>query len=142
MGADGFKSLAKKYIWWPTLDKDIDSMATKCSGCVKLKNLSPTPIIQRPWATCPMEKIQVYVTNFKEDQLLVVIDTYTQFVWTYIMGSKTTTSSILSALNFLFEEYGRPTFIVGPRITQFTSKRFAKRMEDWNIKHIVQPKGH
>ena len=58
------------------------------------------------------------------------------------MGSKTTTSRVLSALEFLFEEYGTPTIIVNPRITQFTSKRFVKRMEDWNIKHVVQKKDH
>ena len=61
MGVVKMKSLAREYIWWPGINKEIESMAAKCTGCAKYKKRpAPVPLTHWPWATRPMER---YITR-------------------------------------------------------------------------------
>ena len=38
-GVVKMKSMAKSYVWWPSIDHDIENLAKSCSGCTsKLNN--------------------------------------------------------------------------------------------------------
>lgn len=117
-------------------------MAARCSGCDKPKDKSPATYRPRPWATRPMERIHVSVTNFKGVQLLVVVDIFTKFIWTHILGKNPTTRKVLLSLDTLFLEFGLPNFLVSPEDNLYTSKAFSDKMAAYDIKHTVQPKDH
>ena len=42
------KSLARNYVFWPVIDKDIKNLAKQCSGCQKQQN-EPAKALLHPW---------------------------------------------------------------------------------------------
>ena len=77
MGVVKMKSLAREYIWWPGLNKEIESTASKCKGCARFrKKPAPVPLTHWPWATRPMERVHVDFAEYKGVQLLIVIDAF------------------------------------------------------------------
>ena len=143
MGIVRMKSLAREYVWWPGMNKDIESLAAHCTYCAKRKNKPvPTPLAHWPWATRPMERLHIDFAEYKGVHLLVVIDAYTKYIWTFVMGHDTTTPRTLRQLDSVFADRGLPTIIVSDNGPQFTSKLFASHMKAKTIKHVLTPPYH
>ena len=143
MGVVKMKSLAREYIWWPGLNKDIESLAAKCEGCARFKKKpAPVPLTHWPWATRPMERIHVDFAEYRGVQLLIVIDAYSKYIWTFIMGKDTTTPRLLRQMDSIFAERGLPTTVVSDNGPQFTSKAFSEHMKAKSIKHVLTPPYH
>ena len=48
------KGLARSYLWWPKLDRDIEELVRECSTCKKQRNSPPSaPLHPWEWTTCP-----------------------------------------------------------------------------------------
>ena len=143
MGIVKMKSLAREYIWWPEMNKDIESLSAQCTYCAKQKNKPVlTPLTHWPWATRPMERLHIDFADYKGVQLFVVIDAYTKYIWTFVMGHDTTTPRTLRQLDSVFADRGLPTIIVSDNGPQFTSQLFANHMKAKNIKHVLTPPYH
>ena len=143
MGIVKMKSLAREYVWWPGLNKDIEDLAAKCKGCAKFrKKPAPVPLTHWPWATRPMERLHIDFAEYKGVQLLIVVDAFTKFLWTFVMNKDTTTTKLVRRLDSVFIERGLPTIIVSDNGPQFTSKEFADNMKSRNIKHVLTPPYH
>ncbi|CAL4072352.1 unnamed protein product, partial [Meganyctiphanes norvegica] len=101
------KSLAREYIWWPSINKDIELIASQCTGCAKYKKRPPlAPLTHWPWAASPMERIHIDFADYKGVQLLIVVDAYTKYLWTCVMGQDTTTPRLLRQLDSIFADRG------------------------------------
>ena len=49
MGMVKMKTLARSYVWWPGIDREIEKMTKSCSGCVTYKKSPPeAPILVFP----------------------------------------------------------------------------------------------
>ena len=48
LGMVKMKTLARSYVWWPGLDKEIEKLTKSCSGCVTYKKSPPEAPIH-PW---------------------------------------------------------------------------------------------
>ena len=143
MGVVKMKSLAREYIWWPGINKEIESIAANCTGCAKYKKKpAPVPLTHWPWATRPMERLHVDFGEYKGTQLLIVIDAFSKYIWTYVMGKDTTTPRLLRQLDTIFAERGLPTIIVSDNGPQFSSHLFAEHMKTKKIKHVLTPPYH
>ena len=59
-GVVRMKSLARSHVWWPDLDKDVESRAKSCVACQSIKNAT-TKALLHPWAwpTSPWERIHI-----------------------------------------------------------------------------------
>ena len=143
MGAVKMKSMAREYIWWPSINMDIENIAARCDGCAKHKSKPPlTSLTHWPWATRPMERIHVDFAEYKGVMLFVMIDVYTKFIWSVIMHQNTTTSRLLSVLDSIFADRGLPTVIVSDNGRQFTSDLFKEHMKTLGVKHVLTPPYH
>ena len=143
MGIVRMKSLAREYVWWPGMAKDIESLSANCTYCAKNKHKPvATPLTHWPWATRPMERIHIDYAEYKGVHLLIVIDAYTKYLWTFVMGNDTTTPRTLRQLDSVFADRGLPSTIVSDNGPQFTSKLFADHMKAKNIKHVLTPPYH
>ena len=89
-----------------------------------------------------MERIYVDLAEYRGVQLLIVIDAYSKYIWTFIMGKDTTTPRLLRQMECIFAERGLPTTVVRDNGPQFTSKAFTEHMKARNIKHVLTPPYH
>ena len=48
MGVVKMKAIARSYIWWPDIDKDIELTAKSCPGC-QLSQIEPSTVPVHPW---------------------------------------------------------------------------------------------
>lgn len=67
------KNLARSYMWWPNLDRDIEETVKSCSVCQLTRNV-PTvaPLHPWKWATRPWQRIHIDYGVFKEQSFLIV----------------------------------------------------------------------
>jgi hypothetical protein len=60
MGMSRMKAVARSHFWWPSLDKDIESVANSCADCQSVKSSPPkAPLHPWVWPTKPWKRIHV-----------------------------------------------------------------------------------
>lgn len=60
------KSVARSYVWWPNINKDIENLAKSCENCnIHKRNPPKIPLNNWKWANNPWNRIHIdYVDHF------------------------------------------------------------------------------
>jgi hypothetical protein len=137
IGIVKMKNLARSYIWWPGIDRDLEATAKQCSQCQESqKNPALAPL--HPWCypNKPWERIHVDFAGPLHNQMfLIVVDAYSK--WPEVIQMKSTTSEkTIKVLRDLFARYGLVDQLVSDNGPQFTSEEFKTFMQKNGIKHI------
>lgn len=137
------KCLARSYVWWPALDRDIEQLVRSCPGCNKHQS-SPTeaPLHPWEWPTTPWYRVHVdFAGPFQGFLFLIIIDAHSK--WPEVIKMKTATSTTTAnQLRTVFARYGLPKQLVSDGASIFTSREFEDFMKSNSIKHIVSPPYH
>ena len=130
------KSLARSYLWWPGLDKDIESMAKSCKSCQSIKHAPPpAPLQPWIWPAKPWQRIHIdFAGPFMGRSFLVVIDAHSKWPEVFEM-TNTSTAKTIAVLRHLFAAYGLPEQVVSDNGPQFTSEEFEAFMKGNGVKH-------
>ena len=48
LGVSKMKAIARSYVWWPNIDKEIEEITKRCTGCVQKKS-NPSKVPIHPW---------------------------------------------------------------------------------------------
>ena len=76
----GMKNLARIYVWWPHIDKDIGTVVKSCYECQQTHHSPPITLLhpwewpQRPWARIHID----YAGPVKGKMLLVIVDAHSK----------------------------------------------------------------
>ena len=76
MGVVKMKAIARSYIWWPGIDKEIELAAKSCPGC-QLTQREPSTVPVHPWEcpSLPWQRIHIdFAGPFLNSMFLVVVD--------------------------------------------------------------------
>jgi transposase InsO family protein len=136
-GMNRMKGLARSYVWWPGMDKDIELMVHQCSVCQEHQK-SPVTAPLHPWEypDGPWKRVHIdYAGPFMGEMLLIVVDAYSKFIEVGIM-KQTTSSATIRKLREIFAEHGLPDMIVSDNGANFTSREFAAFMQSNGIVHV------
>ena len=81
-GASRMKSLARGLVWWPGIDKDIESMVKKCCQCQQDLPLPPSaPLHLWSWPKRPWSRLHIdYAGPMAGKMFLVVIDAHSKWI--------------------------------------------------------------
>ncbi|XP_015261180.1 PREDICTED: uncharacterized protein K02A2.6-like, partial [Gekko japonicus] len=119
------KALARGYVWWPGLDKEIEDWVRVCSQCQQVRPEPPQAPPQRwessgkPWARLHLD----FAGPFQGNMFLIVVDAMSK--WLEVVRMKTTTSlAVIHALRHLFATHGLPDVLVSDNGPQFVSEEF------------------
>ena len=131
------KAVARGHVWWPGLDKAVESCAKACPSCQANKNLpAKSPLHPWSWPTSPWERIHVdYAGPIMGKMLLVITDAHSKWPEIYTMNS-TTSQKTISVLREVFARFRLPRQLVSDNGPQFTSVEFKQFMESNGVKHI------
>ncbi|VDM29077.1 unnamed protein product [Toxocara canis] len=142
-GTTRMKSLARSYVYWPHLDRDLEALASQCSACALVaKNPVKAGLHSWPKTTKPWQRIHVdYAGPFMGHNFLVVVDAYSKFPEIFRMAS-TTSLATIRTLRRLFARYGLPETFVSDSGTQFSSYDFQQFCISNGICHIFSPPYH
>lgn len=116
------KAIARSYIYWPQIDKDIEDYVKRCSPCSTAgKGLTKTLLESWPAPSNPWSRIHLDFTDPVDDMyFLVVVDPKTKCPEVFA-SRKITSKTTIKFLNQMFSTFGVPETIISDNGTQFTS---------------------
>lgn len=140
MGVVKMKSLARSYVWWPSLNNDIENIAKKCESCLIYKNSPPkVPLQLWKWPEKPWSRIHIdYMGPFLDKYFLIILDAHSKWIEVFQMNSITSKVTI-NALRSTFARYGLPNLVVSDNGTQFVSRETEFFLKTHAIEHITSP---
>jgi len=143
IGVVKMKSLARSYVWWPGIDRDIENAVKSCHGCQRVQKAPAlAPLHPWEWPSNPWERIHIdYAGPFMGSMFLVVVDAHSK--WPEIFMTKGTTSAItVGVLRTLFARTGIPMQLVSDNAAYFVSEEFEEFMKSNGIRHITSAPYH
>ena len=131
------KALSRSYLWWPGLDKELETYAQHCEACQTMRNTpAPAPLHPWLWPTKPWMHVHVdFAGPFQGKMYFIVVDAHSK--WPEVIPmSGTTSNQTIAELRWLFAAHGLPQQLVSDNGPQFTSDEFATFCKMNGIKHI------
>lgn len=130
------KLLARSYVYWKNMDRDIENKVKSCRAC-RLEQNQPAKAALHHWeeTTGPWQRIHIdFAGPVSGYQLFIIIDAFTK--WVEIIPAKITTSYwCIRKLKEIFSTFGAPYILVSDNGRQFISQEFKKFLSDYNITH-------
>ncbi|XP_015676193.1 cytochrome P450 2K6-like [Protobothrops mucrosquamatus] len=133
------KALARSYLWWPGLDKDIEDQVKGCQVCQQTRSEMPQAPVHR-WETTqtPWSRIHVdYAGPFQGQVFLIVVDSHSK--WLEVAPVPTRT---IQKLRRIFATHGLPDVIVSDNGAQFTAAEFQSFLRSNMIRHATSAPFH
>ena len=109
IGMVKMKALARSYVWWPSIDKDIEHSVKGCVGCQLHQNMpQAAPLHPWEWPSGPWQRIHIdYAGPFLGSMFLVVVDAHSKWPESFVMKS-TTSQQTIQKLREIFSRNGLP----------------------------------
>lgn len=142
-GMTRMKSLARMYVWWPGLDRDIEESVQQCCHCQEQQSVPPVAPLQpwkwpsRPWTRLHMD----FAGPFQGKMILIVVDAHTKWIEAYPTDSAKS-STVIELSRTLFAQFGLPEVIVTDNGSCFVSEEFETYLTKNGVKHITSAPYH
>ncbi len=124
-GAVRMKALARSFVWWPGIDRQLEELTRNCPVCRETCK-EPAETKDGAWPTPPppLHRLHIdYAWPVHGHYLMVIVDSTSR--WSEIYTTKSTTSqATIALLQPLFAIFGLPVEIVLDNGPQFASEEF------------------
>lgn len=131
------KSLARSHVWWPRIDRDIDSLVKSCvSYAVSHDNLATA--LLHPWSFPEKSWQRLHIDlagPFLNSIWLIIVDAYSKWPEVYNLGKDSSSAHIIQCMRESIARYGIPDTIVSDNGPQFVSKEFEEFCKKNGIRH-------
>ena len=109
LGANKMKSLARAYIWWPKMDKEIEDLAKSCSMCQQTSaHPAKAPLHPWEWPAQPWSCLHIdFAGPFLGHMYLVLVDAHLKWLEVQLIHSITTENTIRKFQD-IFAVHGLP----------------------------------
>ena len=142
-GMTKMKSLARMYVWWPGLDKDIEETAHLHNECqLNQSNPPVAPLNPWSWPSRPWARVHLdYAGPIEGHYLLIMIDAHSK--WIEALPTQPTPShATIELLRSIFAQFGLPETIVSDNGSCFVSEKFQQFLKAHGIKQITSAPYH
>ena len=142
-GISRMKSLARSYVWWPGIDRDMEACVKSCDPCQQnQKSPQVTPLHPWSWPSKPWTRIHLdYAGPFMGRMFLLIIDAHSKWLDVYPTATTTSTATI-SLLRKSFSTFGLPEVVVTDNASNFVSEEFETFLRRNGVKHVKTPPYH
>ena len=131
------KSLARNYVWWPKMDKELELKVRSCKMCQSNQNNPPrAPLNPWKWPEESWVRLHAdYAGPFIGHMYLIIVDAHSK--WLEILPTTAATSqATVKKMREVFVTHGLPDEIVTDNGTHFTGTEFQRFMTQNGIRHI------
>ena len=142
-GATRMKGLARMYVWWPGITKDIESTVRLCSTC-QMHQSTPAVAPLHPWSwpTRPWARVHLdYAGPVEGKMILVIVDAHSKWI-DAIVTPNATSATVVEELRPLFAQFGLPETVVTNNGPCFVGAEFEEFLSSNGIKHITSAPYH
>ena len=142
-GTEKMKHLARRYVWWPSIDKDIAEVTLSCAACLSHARNPPREIIHS-WKPpeAPLERLHLdYAGPIQNKYILLVVDAYSKWLEAFVCANKTSETTLVH-LREIVARFGVPKVVVTDNDPTFVSERFNQFCQMNGIRHLTTPAFH
>ena len=136
------KSLARQFVWWPGLDRDLEGQVGHCIPCRQetCNSLSAAPLHPWEWPRRPWVRVHAdYAGPFLGHMFLILVDAHSK--WTEVHIATSSTSSItIEKMRSSFASLGVP--LVTDNGPSFISAEFAQFVRNNRVRHVTKASYH
>ncbi|GFR34009.1 uncharacterized protein K02A2.6 [Trichonephila clavata] len=136
LGIVKMKAIARSFVYWKNINKDIEEAAKNCVDCARYK-ANPTKAKVHYWEypSMPWGRIHVdFAGPIFEHTFFQIVDAHSKWLEVYPMKT-TTTKKTIECLRDSFARFGLPRVLVSDNGSQFTSYEFQRFMQRNGVKH-------
>ena len=96
LGVVKMKSLARSYVWWPGIDRDIEHVAKLCTGCQEVQKApSLAPLHPWEWPATAWERVHVdFAGPFLNYMFIIIVDAHSKWPEIFKMRSNTSRDTV------------------------------------------------
>ncbi|XP_011858318.1 PREDICTED: uncharacterized protein K02A2.6-like [Vollenhovia emeryi] len=138
------KMIARSFVWWPGIDKELENVAAACAICVRERKApNATPLTPWPWPEKFWSRIHCdFLGPFFGHMYLVILDAHSK--WPEIADMKTCTQTprVIEEFRKVFARFGLPRHVVSDNGRQFTSTEFREFLAKNGIKQSFSAPHH
>ena len=119
-------------------------MIADCEVCTQLRQLpAHAPLALWPHPPQVFYRIHIdFLGPIHNRSYLIIVDAYSKWVEAYVMGTSTSSLSVINKLYEYMARFGLPHTIVSDNGTQFTSSEFKMFCVSNGISHVTSPAYH
>ena len=138
LGIVGTKQALRSKVWWPGIDRAVETYCRSCHGCqLVARPDAPEPIRSTtlpvgPWIDVGVDLLGPLPSGHS---ILVVVDYYSRY-YEYSVLQSTTTDKVLDSLDDIFSRQGWPMTIKFDNGPQFQSDEFGEYCTHYAIQHL------
>ena len=120
-GLEKTKSLLREKVWFPNIDKLVESKVKSCTAClITTPECKREPLQMSPLPAAPWKEISVDFADLpNQEYLLLITDDYSRY----------------PVVDKVFSEFGVPDVVKSDNGPRFNSKDFASFADDLGFKH-------
>lgn len=137
LGSAKMKGVARRYVWWPGMDAELEAMARDCAACMEKRGAPPRAELH-PWEPTDSCWFRVHIDfagPFQGTSFLIVYDSYSRWVEAVPMR-ETTTENTVRVLREIFARFGLPVQLVSDNGPQLTAAAFEYFLQSNGVRHI------
>ena len=125
VGASRMKAIARGFVWWPCLDKDMEDTVRACQACQDTRH-RPVQTHSHPWIypDSPWSRLYADFAEVSGKQYLVIVDAFSKRPGVHELGTHGTSTQTIEAFRRTFACHGLPERLVTDNGPQFTSQQF------------------
>ena len=143
MGIVKMKALARSYVWWPLIDKDLENVTKSCTLCLRNAD-NPPRMVLHPWKYPESANDRIHADfcgPIHKYMYLVITDAHSKWVDIYELTDITANSTI-RVMRRYFCTWGIPKMLVTDNGPTFTSGAFQEFIEKNGVKHCLTAPYH
>ena len=142
-GITRMKTLARGYVWWPSMDSELEDSVKHCSKCQEHQRLpAKAPMHPWEWPDRPWARIHVdYAGPIEGKMVLIMVDAHSKWLEALVVNSATSQATI-EKLRSVFATHGLPEVLVSDNGSVFTSAEFDEFVRRNGIKHLTSAPYH
>lgn len=129
LGIEKCKRRARETVFWPGMNRDIESLISRCVTCQKYRNKQiKEPMVIAETPTAPWHKVGMDLFHAKGKDYLVVIDYYSNFPEMALL-SNLSSSCVITHVKSIFARHGIPYIVMSDNGPCFSSREWQKFAE-------------
>lgn len=137
------KLLARRHVYWPSLNSDIEQTVRSCNNCIE-NSKTPKECEPQSWKAekKPWVRLHIdYAGPFKNNMFLIVVDAFSK--WVEVAKVKEISSkATIVVLRNIFTRFGLPSVLVSDNGRQFSSNEFQLFLKNSGITYVSTPPYH
>ncbi|UYV70568.1 K02A2.6-like, partial [Cordylochernes scorpioides] len=141
-GINNTIALAKRSIYWPGMNKEIEELINNCSICQQTSRANlKEPMLPHQAPDYPWQKVGIDIFQIESLKYLLIVDYFSKYPEIYQLQDMTT-DTIIRRLKRTFSNFGIPETLVSDNGPPFFSKEFQNFTRTWNIVHVTSSPYH